>query len=40
MTLQDLSCNLCNHDLNLHGKNGCAVMIDNVDSCPCESGCK
>jgi len=35
MTVQKLTCPICEHDGNLHGKNGCAVMIDDIESCPC-----
>ena len=28
-------CSDCDHDLVLHGEQGCAVMIDNNESCPC-----
>ena len=28
-------CIECTHEENFHGSNGCAVMIDNDESCPC-----
>jgi len=32
-------CITCEHDLKLHNKEGrCAVMIDDIESCPCGSG--
>ena len=29
-------CSDCTHEENLHGPDGCAVMIDNDESCPCQ----
>lgn len=29
-------CIECTHEESFHGPNGCAVMIDNVESCPCQ----
>lgn len=29
-------CLICNHDKDLHNEKGqCAVMIDDLESCPC-----
>lgn len=37
--LVNQKCIICDHDSDLHDKEGnCAVMIDDIESCPCGSG--